>query len=170
MNNETLTREMVAGDCVEMAGAFTAQGWQKPVSQFRHYWQEVVEDKRVVLVAEYGGLFAGYLTILWISDYPLFNERGIPEIVDFNVLIKFQRLKIGTGLMDEAERRIAQKSPLAGLGVCLHLDYGAAQVLYTRRGYVPDGRGVYYQNHYPKFGEHVIINDDLYLYLVKRLR
>ena len=162
-------RAMLESDCPIIAEAFTAQGWNKPVGQYLRYWQESIQEKRVVLLAEYAGQFAAYITVVWKSDYPPFREAGIPEVVDFNVLIKFRRLKIGTALMDEAERRIAVRSPVAGLGVCMHGDYGAAQVLYARRGYVPDGRGIFYQGHYPQVGEQVRIDDDLGLYLTKRL-
>ena len=71
--------------------------------------------------------------------------------------------------MDEAERRICRRSAVAGLGVCLHSDYGAAQALYARRGYVPDARGVYYHGRYPGYGEKVQMDDDLTLYMTKKL-
>jgi GNAT superfamily N-acetyltransferase len=167
MNSKVTIREMRKKDCPAISNAFAAQGWDKPVSQYLHYWQESTENKRVILVAECEGEFAGYLTIVWESDYPPFREAMIPEVVDFNVLLKFRKQKIGTALMDEAERRIALKSPWAGIGVCLHVDYGAAQVLYVKRGYVPDGRGIFYQGHYAQYGEQVTIDDNLTLYLVK---
>jgi ribosomal protein S18 acetylase RimI-like enzyme len=170
MNAKITIREMLEGDPPSIAAAFTAQGWNKPLSQYLRYWQESLEGERVVLLAEYTGQFAGYLKIVWESDYPPFREAGIPEIADFNVLIKFRRLKIGTALMDEAENRIALRSPLAGIGVCMHVDFGAAQVLYARRGYVPDGRGIYYQEHYPQYGEQVRIDDDLVLHLTRQVR
>lgn len=69
--------------------------------------------------------------------------------------------------MDEAEKRIATRSPLAGIGVCLDPDFGPAQVLYAKRGYVPDGRGVYYHDHYPTYGEQVCLDYDLVLYLTR---
>jgi GNAT superfamily N-acetyltransferase len=170
MSEKITIREIAEMDCPIISSAFAAQGWDKPIEQYLHYWQESLEYKRVTLLAEYDGQFAGYVTIVWESDYPPFRAAGIPEVVDFNVLIKFRRLKIGTVLMDEAEKRIALRSPVAGLGVCLHSDYGAAQVLYARRGYVPDGRGIFHQGHYPKYGEQVRLDDDLCLYLVKPLR
>ena len=169
MHKEIFIRELAESDCPIIANAFAAQGWDKPASQYLRYWQESIENKRLVLIAEYGSQFAGYVTIVWESDYPPFREANIPEIVDFNVLIKFRRQHIGTALMDEAERRIAVRSSLAGLGVCLHTDYGAAQVLYAQRGYVPDGRGVFYHGKYPKYWEQVTIDDDLCLYLTRQL-
>jgi ribosomal protein S18 acetylase RimI-like enzyme len=170
MNTEIILREMAERDPAIIAEAFAAQGWDKPAGLYVRYLQECRGGKRANLLAEYEEQFAGYVTIAWESDYPPFLQARIPEIVDFNVLIKFRRMKIGTALMDEAERRIALRSPVAGLGVCLHSDYGAAQALYARRGYVPDGRGVYYQGHYPKYGEQVRLDDDLTLYLTKQLR
>jgi len=98
-----------------------------------------------------------------------FREAGIPEIADFNVLIKYQRKGIGTRLMDEAERRIAQRSSIAGIGVGLTSDYGAAQVLYVKRGYVPDGHGICSDGQSLEYGEQISIDDDLVLYLTKVL-
>jgi ribosomal protein S18 acetylase RimI-like enzyme len=53
------------------------------------------------------------------------------EIVDFNVRPDLRRRGIGTRLMDEAEALIATRSPIAGIGVGLGLDYGPAQRLYV---------------------------------------
>lgn len=170
MGERIAVREMAEGDCPVIANAFTAQGWNKPVSQYLRYWQEATAGKRDVLLAERDGQFAGYITIVWQSDYPPFRQANIPEVVDFNVLLEYRRLKIGMVLMDAAEDRIALRAPVAGIGVCMHTDYGAAQVLYIKRGYVPDGRGVFYQGRYPVHGEQVWIGDDLVLYLTGRLR
>ena len=169
MKDKIIIREMLEGDPLVIAAAFTTQGWNKPLGQYLRYWQESLQGLRLVLLAEYAGEFAGYLTVVWESDYPPFRQAGIPEIVEFNVLLKFRRRKIGTALMEAAEQRIALCSPVAGIGVCLHSDYGAAQVLYARRGYVPDGRGVHYHGHYPQYGEQVQIADALVLHLTRQL-
>jgi hypothetical protein len=54
--------------------------------------------------------------------------------------------------------------------VCLHADYGAAQILYVRRGYIPDGRGVWQDGRALKFGDQAIVNHDLTLYFTRRVR
>jgi len=72
--------------------------------------------------------------------------------------------------MDKAENEIAKKSPVAGIGVGMTADYGAAQRMYVLRGYIPDGRGLHYKDHYPVYGETVTVDDDLALYLTKKLR
>lgn len=152
-----------------IAAAFAAQGWRKPAAQYERYLQEQTAGHRHVLVAERDGRFAGYLTIVWASPYPPFHAAGIPEIMDFNVLQAFQRQGIGTALMDAAEAAIARRSPVAGIGVGVLSDYGPAHILYTRRGYIPDGRGLYKHGRWPRHGDSLTLDDDVALYFTKKL-
>jgi GNAT superfamily N-acetyltransferase len=162
-------RVMQEADCALISQGFADQGWDKPISQYLRYLRESKEGLRVVLLAEYDGQFAGYLTIVWESTYPPFRTEGIPEIVDFNVLQKYRRLGVGRMLMDEAERRMAERSPIAGIGVGVTADYGAAQVLYVKRGYVPDGRGLFQNGQHVRPGEQVRADDSLVLYFARQL-
>jgi ribosomal protein S18 acetylase RimI-like enzyme len=156
-------------DIPEIAAAFAQLGWNKPASQYEHYLKEQDAGERVVLVATIDGEFAGYVTILWESHYPYFWQAEIPEIVDFNVLPKFRQQGIGSQLMDEAERRIAERSPIAGIGVGLTADYGMAQILYVKRGYIPDGRGIVKDGKPLVNGERISIDDGVILYFTKVL-
>jgi GNAT superfamily N-acetyltransferase len=169
MNQKLMIREMLEEDCRSISGAFAEQGWNKPVAQYLSYFQESRVGKRLVLLAEFEGQFAGYITIVWESPYPPYKEAGIPEIMDFNVLKKFQRKRIGTALMDEAEKHISQRSAVAGLGVGLTVDYGPAQILYVRRGYIPDGRGLSRNGKFLNFGDQTVVDDDLVIYLTRQL-
>lgn len=164
------TRLLTAEDIQPIADAFTAIGWNKPASQYQRYLTEQEAGERVVLVATVASCFAGYVTIVWQSHYPPFRAANIPEVVDFNVLPRYRRQKIGTRLMDEAERRIGARSDIVGIGVGLYLDYGAAQRMYVVRGYVPDGRGVWYNHRQVQPGESVPVDDSLVLYFTKQLR
>jgi len=123
-----------------------------------------------VLVARSGGTFAGYLTVAWTSGYLPFREANIPEISDFSVLPPFRRRGIGGRLMEAAEATIAERSPVAGIGVGLFFDYGAAQRLYIKRGYIPDGRGIIWKNQPVAPGATVIADDELALFFTKMLR
>ena len=67
------------------------------------------------------------------------------------------------------EERIAARSRVAGIGVGMTADYGAAQRLYVRRGYVPDGRGLMTGGRPVAFGESVPVDDDLVLYFTREL-
>jgi len=166
---DVVIRRLNANDCSVIADTFSIQGWFKPVEQFQKYLSEVEEGRRDVFIAEAAGEFAGYVTIVWNSDYLPFAEAGIPEIVDFNVLVKFHRQGIGSRLMDAAEQKIVERSATAGIGVGLTPDYGAAQVLYVKRGYVPDGRGVVSHGKFIQSGEMIPVDDDLALYFTRKL-
>jgi GNAT superfamily N-acetyltransferase len=165
-----MIRMLESRDIPEIAQAFQQLGWSKPASQYERYLAEQSLGLRQVFVAFVNEEFSGYLTICWHSLYEPFRKQNIPEIVDFNVLPKFRRQGIGTQLMDMAEDTIAKVNPIAGIGVGLDPDYGAAQRLYVLRGYVPDGRGLHYRDHYVKYGEQITIDDELAIYLTKALK
>ena len=152
-----------------ITAAFKAQGWNKPLAQYRRYLAYQRIGTRDVIIAELAGEFAGYLTIQWKSDYIPFREQKIPEIVDFNVLKKFQRRGIGTELMDEAERRIKKVSKYDGIGVGVYKDYGAAQILYIKRNYIPDGNGLVINSKPVPPGTSIMVDDDVVMCLIKEL-
>jgi GNAT superfamily N-acetyltransferase len=162
-------RLLETDDIPTIAGAFAAIGWNKPAAQYERYLSEQRRGERVVLVAFLHEAFAGYLTIVWQSEYRPFRESRVPEIVDFNVLPHVRRRGIGSELMEHAEHRIAERSAVVGIGVGLDPDYGAAQRLYVKRGYVPDGRGLTSHGRPVSWGETVTVDDGLALYFVKRL-
>ncbi|MCM3131363.1 GNAT family N-acetyltransferase [Paenibacillus polysaccharolyticus] len=162
-------RHLTNQDAQVISESFQEQGWHKPSELYERYWEEQEKGNRVTLVAELNGQFAGYVNVLWTSQYPSFQEQAIPEINDFNVLMKFQRQGIGSKLMDYAENVVQERSTVAGIGVGVYADYGKAQVLYAHRGYIPDGRGLYRDDHYLQPGEETIIDDDVVLYLTKQL-
>lgn len=165
-----IIRELENHDAEVISSAFQEIKWHKTASQYKRYYSEQCAGKRLVLVAFLNNKFAGYLTIVWKSKYPSFRKNSIPEIVDLNVLPKYQQRRIGTKLMDKAEKIISKKSKMLGIGVGLAPGYNAAQRMYVRRGFVPDGAGITYKNKYVKYGQSVIADDDLVLYFIKQLR
>ena len=162
-------RPLLHEDIAPIANAFAEISWNKPASQYQGYLSEQESGQRLVLVATIKGIFAGYLTIVWESSYPPFRESRIPEIVDFNVLPKFQRQGIGTQLMDAAEQNIAARSSTAGIGVGLTHDYGAAHILYIKRGYIPDGQGISWNDKFCQYGDQVFVDDSLKICFTKQL-
>lgn len=169
MTDELTIREITGKDPSTIAEAFRVQGWNKTQEQYEKYCREQMEGSRTVLVAELNGEFAGYLTIVWESHYLPFRDAGIPEVVDFNVLMAYRRKGIGTALMDRAETRISERSGVAGIGVGLDSDFGAAQVMYARRGYIPDGRGIQYDGKQLGFGDRTTVDYSLCMYFTKKL-
>lgn len=163
-------RLLAAEDIPAIMAAFAALGWQRPDGHLERYLEEHRQGEREVLVAWQGDAFAGYVSILWHSYYSPFRDAGIPEINDFSVPRPLRRQGIGPRLLNEAERRIAGRSPVAGIGVGLSPDYGAAQRLYVKRGYIPDGRGLVSHGRPVGWGATVVVDDELALYYTKRLR
>jgi len=163
-------RPLELQDIRAIVEAFAHADWPKPAEQYHRYLSEQDQGWRDVHVAFDAGRFTGYLTIIWESTYPPFRAEGIPEIVDFNVLPHVRRCGIGTQLMDLAEGRIIERAAVAGIGVGLYADYGAAQRLYVRRRYVPDGRGIAYDGQPVTPGAMVHVDDSLVLYFTKTLR
>ncbi|MGN0763719.1 MAG: GNAT family N-acetyltransferase, partial [Aristaeellaceae bacterium] len=91
------------------------------------------------------------------------------EIVDFAVLEKFRGRGVGSKLMDAAEAVAFRYADTLYLGVGLHSCYGAAQRMVIPQSYVLVGSGVWYGNQpYPPYAP-CGNNDDLVLYLSKRL-
>lgn len=163
-------RLLARRDIPEIAQAFRDIGWNKPASQYERYLSQQEMGVRNVHVAFVEERFAGYLTICWESSYEPFYIKSIPEIVDFNVLPNFRRVGIGTRLMEKAEREIAKVSSVAGIGVGMTSDYGAAQRLYILRGYIPDGCGLHWRDHHVNYREEIRVDDDLALFLTKELK
>lgn len=162
-------RPLEEDDVARISAAFRGLGWDKPRSLYEIYLSEQQEGSRTTFVAFYGRDFAGYVTVNRRPSYQPFRADGIPEIQDFNVLPQFRRREIGTRLLDEAEREVSKRSSVAGIGVGMTPDYGAAQRLYVLRGYVPDGMGLALDGRPVRRGDRITIDDGLVLYMTRVL-
>lgn len=162
-------RSMEPADIPYFPAAFAQQGWQKPLAQYESYYHRQQEEGLIVLVATVEGMPAGYLLVQTPLHGPFVNS-GWPEVCDFNVLMSYQGRGIGTLLLETAENLAREKSPVITLGVGLHSGYGAAQRLYSRRGYLLDGSGVWYRDQILPEQAPCYNDDSLVLYLSKTLR
>ncbi|MCY7064096.1 GNAT family N-acetyltransferase [Streptococcus oralis] len=168
METTCLIRKMQTSDVKELSQGFINQGWPGREEILARYFLEQECREREVLVAEVGGALAGYITILPCAKQGPFAEI-YPELSDFNVFEPFQNQGIGNLLMEEAEKRVKLISDKVTLGVGLHSGYGPAQRLYIKRGYIPDGTGIWYQNHQPAMNAICEDIGELVLYLSKNL-
>ena len=160
-------RKMQESDIQELSRGFISQGWPSREEILTRYFKEQESGEREVLVAEVEGALAGYITILSCAKQGPFAEI-YPELSDFNVFEPFQNQGIGNLLLEEAEKQVRLISDKVTLGVGLHSGYGPAQRLYMKRGYIPDGTGVWYQNQPLEMNATIQNNDDLVLYLSKK--
>ena len=164
MKGNSIIRKMIESDTEHLSQGFINQGWPGREEILARYFLEQECGEREVLVAE----VKGYITILPCAKQGPFAEI-YPELSDFNVFEPFQNQGIGNLLLEEAEKQVRLISDKVTLGVGLHSGYGPAQRLYIKRGYIPDGTGVWYQNHRPAMDAICEDIGDLVLYLSKDL-
>lgn len=162
-------RAMTASDISAIDNQFLKQHWGSRHEVLTDYFKQQQTGQRWVFIAETAGEVAGYVTLLPSALHGPFVNR-YPEIADFNVFEAFQRQGIGNRLLQQAENTAKSFSDIVTLGVGLHPGYGPAQRLYCKRGYLPDGSGVWYHNRRLAMDEPCRNDDDLVLYLAKRLR
>ncbi len=169
-DSDVLIRDMVQSDARLITDAEIAQGWNQTIEKYERRLRDQVEGHSVSLVAEYCGSVAGYIHVYPDSTWGAFANQGLPEIIDFGVLEKYRCRGIGNRLMDVAEQVAASYADRVYLGVGLHSGYGSAQRMYIKRGYVPDGSGVWYRNTICEPYAACNNDDELVLYLIKRLK
>lgn len=168
-DKELLIRDMVQSDAQIITDEEIAQGWDQTIEKYEMRLKHQAEGKCISLVAEYQGKVAGYINVYPNSQWGAFADKGYPEIVDFGVFVKYQKNGIGNKLMDTAEKIASQYSDIVYLGVGLHCGYGSAQRMYVKRGYIPDGTGVWYgESVCPQYTK-CCNDDDLVLYLSKKI-
>ena len=169
-DDELVIRNMEEGDAQIFYDAYLAQGWHPEIAVYQMRLKDQAEGRCVALTAEYRGHPAGSVYVYRTPHGGPFKGQDLPEIHDFSVLEKYQRKGIGSRLMDAAERIAGQYGDTVCLGVGLCGSYGSAQRMYAKRGYIPDGSGVWYRDQQCRQYETVCtVDDDLVLYLTKKL-
>ena len=170
-NEELVIRDMEEADGPVFVEELTAQGWHPDIEDYRARLKDRAEGESTARTAVYRGQPAGYVYLYRTVREGPFKGKGWPMIVDFNVLKKYQRKGIGGRLMDAAEQVAGQYADTVCLGVGVCDSYGSAQRLYVKRGYIPDGSGVWYRDRQCVQYETVCtVDDDLVLFLYKKLQ
>lgn len=113
-------------------------------------------------------ILIGFGILNFEPKYRLYQALDIPEIQDLNVLAEYRERGIGGALLDAFEN-IARDQGVEKMGISVGLtkEYGAAQRLYIKRGYIPDGYGATYDREAVTSGASYPLDDDLALMLVK---
>ncbi|HBE87466.1 MAG TPA: GNAT family N-acetyltransferase [Lachnoclostridium sp.] len=169
-DEEVLIRTMTETDPKDICKEEIAQGWQANEEKYLKRLADNTAGKSIALVAEYKGNVAGYINVYINASWGSFANMGYFEIVDFGVLVKYRCCGIGSKLMDAAEKVASEYSDTVYLGVGLHSGYGSAQRMYHKRGYIPDGKGVWYKDKIAEPNGTYCNDDDLNLYFSKKLR
>ena len=165
-------RELQENDCEGIAKTFLFP-WvtlEASIQKWKKYFSEQKIGKRQVFICEKNNIFIGYGSLLYPSEYPPFCDANIPEINDVWIEEHHRGQGIGTALISHIEDVARSKAfKKIGIGVGLYRDYGAAQTLYCKLGYIPDGKGVTYQGKAVKPGERYPVDDDLILWFIKAI-
>lgn len=143
---------------------------QENVRYYQRYlnWQR--QGECTFLIALLHGEMAGYVFVLHKDRWSSAANQGIPGLADLCVFEWNRNQGIGNALLEEAERIAAQDSDLLHIDVHVTADAGAAQRLYARRGYMPDGKGVYLKNQPYEASMGAVDPADLTLSMFKRLK
>jgi GNAT superfamily N-acetyltransferase len=166
-HGELRLRPLRDEDARALSLSFAAIGWSKPETGFAKYLKEQEEGVRWARVAELDGQLAGYVTLRWESPDPVFRQVGVPELMDLNVLPQFRRGGVGSALVEAAEIEASGRGPTIGLRMGLHSGFGAAQRLYVRRGYLPDGAGAVLHGEVVAEGAAIVLDNDLSLRMTR---
>lgn len=140
----------------------------------REYFERSIErhlqGERLIFLAENNGVYVGYVFLNFHPKYSYFKKQNIPEIQDLNVLHEYRQQGVGRALIEHCEN-VARKEHYKemGIGVGLNASFGAAQRLYMKLGYIPDGQGVCYDRIPVGSEEFRPIDDNLSLMMTKKL-
>ena len=171
LNKDNLSiRTMQESDIDKILNNYREQRWEKPRDVIESYLVRQNSTELFMFVAEYQNDAAGYTVLYPNAQYGPFANKNIPEISDFIVFMKYQRKGIGNLILDEAEKKAFELGGKVSLGVGLHSGYGSAQRIYVKRGYVPDGTGVWHNNAPLEPYADCKNDDELILFLVKEPR
>ena len=169
-DEEVVIRALRRSDVSIICREERLQGWNSKEAAYENRIRDASAGRCIALCAEYRGEVAGYVNLYFEADAGPFAGAGVPEIVDFGVLEKYRRNGVGSKLMDIAEEIASGYARMVYLGVGMHSGYGSAQRMYIKRGYIPDGTGVWYGEKICEPYADCRNDDDLVLYLFKFLR
>lgn len=161
-------RELVDDDVRAITAIDGGSAWHGGAAKWSAYLQAHRDGLRVCFVAGEAGALSGYASLVWRSQHAPFAAGDVPEIQDMVVAESSRGRGVASALIAACEDRArAAGCPTIGIGFGLYADYGAAQRLYVKHGFVPDGRGLTWNKEPVAPGSMVRVDDELVLWLSK---
>ncbi|MEM9469919.1 MAG: GNAT family N-acetyltransferase [Pseudomonadota bacterium] len=135
------------------------------------YFESCFERKIIILIASEDAENVGFAILNFEPKYTLYKKLNIPEIQDLNVIPDVRQKGIATAIVNKCEE-LAEESghDTIGISVGLTKDYGPAQRLYIKLGYMPDGNGITYNREPAQNGALYAADEDLCLMMIKSLQ
>lgn len=168
-DEKLIIRSMKSEDAQVFYDTYLSYDWHPDIETYNNYYKEQEEGQRKVFIAEYEGNVVGLCTLVLNPTEGPWAGMGYPEIVDLGVFFHIHNKGIGTKLLDVAEQEAARLADTVYLAVGVHSGYGTAQRMYVKRGYLPDGSGVWYQGKQLEQYAPCVNDDDLLLFMSKTL-
>ncbi len=140
-------------------------------SYYERLFERQGQKELEIIIAIKSNIIVGYVLLNWHPKYAYFRKLDLPEIQDLNVIPQFRRNGIGKSLIEFCEKlAFSNGYDEIGIGVGLDFSFGAAQRIYARLGYIPDGQGVSYDRKQVNIGELRPIDENLCLMMTKKLK
>lgn len=135
------------------------------------YFDACFDQGRVIIMAVCDGADCGFGMLNFAPRYSLYKRLDYPEIQDLNVVPDFRNRGIATMMIAYCEDMArARGHEGMGISVGLYKEYGPAQRLYAKLGYMPDGFGITCDREPVNAGQTYRLDDDLCLMLVKEFQ
>lgn len=142
----------------------------KQKGYFARCLEEQAQGHREIFIISSAGNDAGYVIFNRVPRYKLYDTLDIPEIQDLNILPLYRKKGLATVLIKYCENLArSEEYQHMGISVGLHSAFGAAQRLYCKLDYYPDGYGVTYDRQPVLAGEMRPVDDLLCLMMIKDL-
>jgi len=142
------------------------QKWNKHDAMFEGYLDDIYQtiDHCDVYFVE----GQGFAILNHAPKYAPYKRLNIPEIQDVFVLPDCRGQGIATALIIHCENQVL--GDMVGISVPVSGEFGVAQRLYYKLGYIPDGNGVTYDREVVCHDSSIKVDSDLCLMMVKGLR
>ena len=171
-SDDLVIRGMRESDADIIYKTYKSSGWHPNAETYQIYLRENESGRRITFSADWSGELAGHVSLIIKPDdrkLGPFSGQNIPLVSDFSVFYANQKRGIGSKLLDILENEARKYAPRVCLAVGVHSGYGAAHRLYIKRGYIPDGSGVWWNGSRLGQYEKCVNDDDLLLWLSKDL-
>ena len=109
-------------------------------------WEGKFKSRKNIILALCNDEFVGWGHLVYKPGYAFFLDNWIPEVQNFDVMPPYRENGVGSRLIDAIEKFAFDTYDVIGIGFGMYADYGTAQRMYVKRGYIPDGRGIMYNN------------------------
>lgn len=163
-----IIRTATAADLPLLEEIARAMGAHHEAGYFQRCLEEQAQGRRNVYLLLADGRAAGYVQLNFTPVYAPFRRLDIPEIQDLNILPAYRQQGLGGLLVDHCEKIAVNLGKTdIGISVGVSAAFGPAQRLYVKKGYVPDGAGIAYDDVSVRMGELKPVDDLLTLKLVK---